>query len=239
MNKTLFITAANRPNYFRATMDSWRSVRGFYDWRVVIRLEPTPFVSEHQDIITELQHEKIQVIVNPQIYGVLHHPWEGFEAQFLHSDFVVRAEDDLVVSDDILEYFDWASENYEDDNEVAAILGFSSLESSDSSRVVRQNKFSPWVWGTWDSRWSDYIRDTWDHTYSTYNGVPGNESGWDWNLDTRVLPKLGKKCIAPEMSRVQNIGVYGVHGTPENFVQASSFVPHINSVSYQERDSKK
>ena len=84
MHKSLFITAANRPHYFRETVNSWRQVRGFYDWNVVIRLEPTQQVAEHLSIIEELQHEKLKVVVNPQIYGVLHHPWEGFEAQFLH-----------------------------------------------------------------------------------------------------------------------------------------------------------
>lgn len=240
MRKTLFITAANRPNYFRETMNSWRKVRGFYDWKVVIRLEPTPQVSEHQNVVTELQHENIQIVVNPQVYGVLHHPWVGFNELFMFSDFVVRAEDDLLVSDDILEYFDWASEEYLNDKDIAAVIGFSPDDVVDGPEVVnRRPDFSPWVWGTWHDRWVDYMRDTWDHDYSTYNGSPGNQAGWDWNLDTRILPGLKKQCIMPSVSRVQNIGVFGVHGTPENFVQASSFTPHIDPVSYHERDSSR
>lgn len=224
LRKALFITAANRPLYFRETMNSWRKVRGFKDWNVIVRLEPSDFIPDHRAICAELEHPKLQVIVNPQVYGVLHHPWEGFNALFnAYMDFVVRAEDDLPVADDILEYFDWASETYYKDEEIAAVVGFSSNSEVDVEGVQRSDNFSPWVWGTWHDRWEDYISGTWDHDYSTYNGTPGNQSGWDWNLNTRILPSLNKKCISPIMSRVQNIGVWGVHGSPENFVQSSNF----------------
>lgn len=236
MRKTLFITAANRPGYFRDVMNSWRKVRGFYDWKVVIRLEPSDYVPEHLAIIEELEHEHIQVIVNPQVYGVLHHPWVGFNDLFQFSEFVVRAEDDLLVTDDILEYFEWAAEHYADDEDVAAVIGFTPANlAGGASDIERTQSFSPWVWGTWQDRWDDYIRDTWDHDYSTFNEAPGYQAGWDWNLDTRVLPRLGKSCVRPYLSRVQNIGVHGVHGTPENFVQAMRWLPHLDPVEFQER----
>jgi hypothetical protein len=225
LRKFLFITAANRPAYFRETMNSWRKARGFYDWNVVVRLEPSEFVAEHLQICKELEHEKLTVMVNPQVYGVLHHPWEGFNDLFKNGyvHFVVRAEDDLIVADDILEYFDWAADRYASDKEIAAVVGYTDEISYRPQYVRRSDSFSPWVWGTWSDRWEDFIRDTWDHDYSTFNGAPGNQAGWDWNLDTRVLPSLNKKIIAPAMSRVQNIGVWGVHGRPENFKQAASF----------------
>lgn len=239
MRRSLFLTAATRPHYFQETMESWRKVRGFYDWNVVIRLEPTEHVAEHQRIIYELGHEKLQVIVNPKVYGVLHHPWVGFNELFLFSDFVVRAEDDLVVSEDILEYFEWASEEYKGDPEIATVNAFSRYsEATDTSSVSKSSDFNPWLWGTWHDRWDEYIRDTWDHEYSTYNISPGNESGWDWNLNTRILPSLGKKIVVPDVSRVQNIGVYGVHGNPDNFEQAVSYQSVIPPVEYRERDSR-
>jgi hypothetical protein len=211
-------------------------VRGFSEWTVVVRLEPSPFIEEHLEIINELQHEHLQVVVNPQIYGVLHHPWVGFEELFMHGyDFVVRAEDDLPVSDDILEYFEWAAETYSQDQEIAAVVGFSARNEGEPEDVYRVPGFSPWVWGTWADRWEEYISPTWDHDYSTYNAYPGNHAGWDWNLNTRVLPKLGKKCIFPGLSRVQNIGVWGVHGTPENLVRVENFQYHIDPASYVER----
>lgn len=237
LHKALFITAANRPNYFHETMSTWRKARGFYDWKVVIRLEPTPQIGEHLETIEELEHPNLRTIINPEVYGVLHHPWVGFNELFEYSDFVLRGEDDLLVSDDVLEYFEWAAETYKDDKEIAAAVGYTGapLDREKDGDVHRDPGFGPWVWGTWYDRWDEYIRDTWDHDYSTYNERPGIQAGWDWNLNTRVLPGLSKKCIYPAQSRVQNIGVVGVHGTAQNFVQSESFVPHRDPVSYVER----
>lgn len=235
VRRILFITAYDRPGYFRETMETWRKVRGFYDWDVVVRLEPSAFRKEHLETIAELDHPKLRVIENERVLGVLEHPYVGFNELFhLGFDFVVRAEDDLIVSDDILEYFEWASEHYQNDQEVAAVIGYSG-DYGPEREVQRLSKFSPWVWGTWYDRWEMYIRPTWDHDYSTNNGSPFIESGWDWNLNSRVLPSLGKKCVFPLKSRVDNIGVWGVHGTPSNIQRATAFDYHNDSVSYVER----
>jgi hypothetical protein len=237
MKRALVITACNRPNYFRETMDSWRKVRGFYDWDVIIRLEPSFFIEEHLEVVAELQHEHLKIVVNPHVYGVLHHPWVAFEELFAEGySFVVRGEDDLVVSDDILEFFEWASETYENDKQIAAVYGHSPVPEGwhGPEQVLRMPDFSPWVWGVWKDRWTEYIRDTWDHDYSTYNGHPGNEAGWDWNLDTRILPGYRKLCILPAYSRVKNIGVWGVHGTAENHRTGPAFEYHRDPVQYTE-----
>lgn len=238
LRKVLVITAFDRPSYFRQTMDTWRNVRRFYDWDVVVRLEPSLFEVEHRATIDELEHPNLKIVVNETPLGVLHHPWVAFEELFRGYDFVVRAEDDLVVADDILEYFEWAAEEYRDDEEIAAVVGFSGRNADWADTVgsvERTPYFSPWVWGTWWDRWDEYISPTWDHNYSTYNEFPGNQSGWDWNLNTRVLPSRNKKCLYPAKSRVDNIGVYGVHGTPDNHQTANWFDYHNDPVEYVER----
>lgn len=212
-------------------MDSWRRARSFYDWCVVVRLEPSPHLQAHLDIISELDHEKLRVVVNPKVYGVLHHPWVGFEDLFHMNDFVVRAEDDLPVSTDILEYFEWAAETYYLDPDIATVLAFTK-EDGPADEVIRQERFNPWIWGTWHDRWNDFIRDSWDHDYSTGGGA---HSGWDWNLDKRIIPALDKKNLSPRASRVQNIGAYGVHGTPDNLQTSPSYVHERPITVYQER----
>lgn len=236
MKKALFITAADRDAYFRETMESWKNVRGFSDWPVYIRLEPTGGLQSHIEIIEGLGLDNVQWQINPRVYGVLHHPWVGFEELFaLEYDFVVRGEDDLPVADDILEYFDWAAEEYKDDKDIAIVLSFTGTGEGDPSLVRRTSGFNPWVWGTWKDRWEEFIGPTWDHDYSTYNGTPGNQSGWDWNLNTRILPQMGKSTVVPVVSRVQNIGVWGVHGTPANHFSVPNFNYHIDPVEYHER----
>lgn len=231
LKKALFITAYDRPNYFKETLESWSKVRGFYDWHVVFRFEPTHFTDEMIQAVEALEHPNVQIIRNERIYGVLHHPWVGFNDLFQNYDFVVRGEDDLPVSSDILEYFEWAAEEYRGDKEVATVIGYSKVDGPEDE-VFRQESFSPWVWGTWVDRWESIIRDTWDHDYSTGGG---NYAGWDWNLDLRIFPQHGLKAVYPRRSRVQNIGRIGVHAQWDDFPQATSFELEREPVEYVER----
>lgn len=238
MRRALFLTAYNRPDYLAQTLESWARVRGLGRWHIVFRVEPSDVQDEILSLIDAFEQKadlaSIETILNPERYGVLHHPWVGFEDLFGHFDFVARTEDDLLVATDILEYLEWASEHFQFDADVAAVLGYASGEAGASAAdVVVEQWFSPLVWGTWRHRWVDVIRDTWDHDYSTFNGTPGNQAGWDWNLNTRVLPSLGLLCAHPAVSRSNHIGVHGVHGTAENFRITPSFVADQPPVLYR------
>lgn len=238
MRRALFLTAYNRPDYLAQTLESWARVRGLGRWHIVFRVEPSDVQDEILRLIDAFKQKadlaSTETILNPERYGVLHHPWVGFEDLFGRFDFVARAEDDLLVATDILEYLEWASAHFQFDADVAAILGYASgAAGASAADVVVEQWFNPLVWGTWRHRWVDVIRDTWDHDYSTFNGTPGNQAGWDWNLNTRVLPSLGLLCAHPAVSRSNHIGVYGVHSTVENFRLTPSFVADRPPVLYR------
>jgi hypothetical protein len=239
MRRALVLTAYNRPEYLRKVLQSWLKVRGLHEWHIVARIEPGELEGEVYDLLwrfyEESQHPTMEIIVNPQPYGVLHHPWVAFEELFAAGyDFVVRAEDDLVVSDDILEYFTWASEYFASADSVATVHAFAGGHG-DASAVVVHPSFNPWIWGTWRGVWDGLIGPTWDHDYSTFNDFPGNQSGWDWNLNTRVFPAEGMSGAYPLSSRVNNIGVHGVHGTPENHATSPSFHDSYGPQPYEVR----
>lgn len=233
----LFFTAYDRMDYLRQTLKSWESVRGIQDWDVTFRIEPGPRQEEarHQfeTFAARVGLVDYDLIINPERLGVLEHPYVGFNDLFQRFNFVVRAEDDLLVSDDILEYFSWAADTYEHDIDVATINAFSKVSGQDD-KVFRQQRFNPWIWGTWKHIWDRLLEPTWDHDYSTFNGVPGVESGWDWNIDTRLLARNGYSAIYPENSRVQNIGLWGIHGTPDNLLTAASYKPIYGAQDYRE-----
>lgn len=239
MKNSVFLTAFNRPALLERTLETWDGVLDKDQWHFVFRIEPSE-VTEHMLSLAERFIDRnglqrtAEIIVNPETYGVLHHPWVGFEDLFSEFDFVVRAEDDLRVSNDILNYFAWASEEYRDRADVATVNAYSGGPGEDSSKVRVFPTFNPWVWGTWRETWKDLIGPTWDHDYSTFNGAPGHQSGWDWNLDTRIFPEHGLSAVFPEMSRVDNIGVYGVHGTPANHQTAATFRETYDVLQYQE-----
>lgn len=235
--KAIAFTAYNRVDYLDRVLDSWRKVRGLSDWHLFASIDPSPQSAEVANRFTQFIRDThigdAVVLIQPEHQGVLHHPWVAFESLFgAGCDFVLRVEDDLVVSDDILEYFTWAAETFQPDPSVAAVVGYATGPGEDPAKARQLPSFSPWNWGTWKDRWAQYIGPTWDHDYSTFNGSPGNQSGWDWNLNTRVLPSLSKSCVFPEMSRVQNIGQRGTHAQPHDFPQSPSFRESFGTVNY-------
>lgn len=238
MRKAILLTTFNRPHYLEEVLRSWQTVRGVADWHFHVLVEPSPQQDEILALLEryQLDWESIHIEVNPQVYGVLHNPWVGFERLFREErfDFVVRIEDDLVVSDDILEYFSHHAERWQSHDLVYAVLGFTPEDGSQESfRSI--DRFNPWVWGTWSRHWFKRIGPTWDHDYSTYNGFPGNQSGWDWNLDTRIFPSDGVHSIIPTASRVQNIGKFGVHAVGDVEI-GGGFVKDRQPVEYVEAE---
>lgn len=235
MKKAIFLTAFNRPQYFKQVLDSWKAVRRIEEWDIYVQIEPSVFAEEQELLVYETftNHPSVEVVVNPQVYGVLHNPWVGFEHLFMDEDydFVLRGEDDLVVSADILEYFDYAADKFQNNPKVAAIIGFSD-EDGDPSTVRLTDGFGPWVWGTWFDRWEGLLGPTWDHDYSTYNGEPGNQAGWDWNINTRIYPQHKLQSVVPNASRVHNIGVHGTHAVPQDYHTSASFKPDHGELDY-------
>lgn len=227
----LLLTAYNRPEYFKKTVESWAQVKQKEQWDLVISLDYTPDDTIRQqmlDIAHSLDNSgfrRVKIDKMEKNLGVLEHPYAAFTKYFNKgADFIVRAEDDLIVSDDILHYFMANQQTFKSDYSIASIHGCTfEQESLGSEYVSKSSRFNPLVFGTWRDRWDAYIGPTWDRDYSTYNGTVGNQAGWDWNLNTRVLPKLGKSVLLPHTSRVDNIGVYGTHALPSNFVKAPTF----------------
>src|SRR5690606_27286940 len=116
-------------------------------------------------------------------------------------------------------------DEFKDQEDVAAVLSWAAAHRGGPAEAFKAGGFNPLNWGTWKDRWEFYIRDTWDHDYSTNNGRPGYQAGWDWNLNTRVLPSREKVCVWPGTSRVQNIGQHGTHADPNDYPVSTSFQP--------------
>lgn len=233
MNTALVLTANNRPDYLEETLDSWRKVADIDSVDKHMFLEPSPF----KDIMLEVVRDSdldITVHENISKNGVLHNPWVALDFAFsgLSADFAILAEDDLVVSRDILKYFKAACSMYSSD-EALGICSHSTSSSGDPSLSYLKRTFEVWIWGTWQKSWFDHIRDTWDHNYSTHNGNPGNEAGWDWNL-SRLTKKI-KPFVHSAVSRSQNIGKYrGTHALPDFFdlTLSKSFDPDRNTETF-------
>ncbi len=216
MRRELAFTAFNRVEYIRQVVESWNNTRGLRRWRAHFYIEPSPLQTFVTDAANDIDTAMV-VHFNQERQGVLVNPWNALNDRFRDGcDFVVLAEDDVVVSTDALELFEWASEEYKDDQSVLAINLFSQIGGTSQNAVKRDGKFSPLVWGTWRDRWENILRDTWDKDYSSGN-PDGSEAGWDWNIN-RILTDQGLDVIKPIQSRSDHIGEFGgTHMTPDLF----------------------
>lgn len=238
MRRALLLTAFDRVDHLARVVASWRAVPTA-GWHLRVAVEPGEAEEAVLDLVRGMPFADAEVVVNERRLGVAENPYRHLRALFdAGYDFVARTEDDLVVADDVLRLLDHCAETYTADAEVAAVCASSPAPpGADPALVRRFRHFSPWLWGTWRHRWTGLIGPTWDRDYSTYNDSPGFESGWDWNLNTRVLPAQGLTTIAPIASRVQNIGVVGQHGTAANHETAASFRPGFGTPAYRESPS--
>jgi hypothetical protein len=199
-------------------------------------VDPSDRTAEVLDVLREFRG-LASVHVNGSCLGVAGNPEAAMSRAFGRgADFVMLAEEDIVVSDDILEYFEWADRTFRHDKHVLAVCARSKNAAGHPQLVTVEPRFEVQGWGTWARQWESVLAPTWDFDYSTYNGAPGNEAGWDWNIATRVLPERQLKCVLPAVSRVSHIGLdEGVHTSPESFKADASptFEAHRPSVAYR------
>jgi hypothetical protein len=166
---------------------------------------------------------------NRERLGVLRNPWHLFENMFKVqlAPFVILAEDDFLVSPDILNFFE-ATRRQEALAVCAKNVGASS--DTDPSKFVLEDTFTGNIWGTSRRMWDAHLRDTWDFDYTSGN-ADETSSGWDWNISLRVRPKSGLKCLLPTASRSYHIGITGVHCTGEEYPATTT--PNFVREAYQ------
>lgn len=213
MRRDLVFTAYNRPEYLQRTISSWNNARGLQGWNTTFFIDPSDQQASVAEIALAL-NTTVTTRINPEKLGVLVNPWNALNTAFEDgADFVVLAEDDVIVSQDILEFFEWTSVEYETSKNIVIVNAFSTIGGDKANQIMQDGSFSPLIWGVWRKNWETYFRDTWDKDYSTGN-PDGSEAGWDWNIN-RILAKEQKVTIKPLQSRSSHIGLFGTHMTPD------------------------
>lgn len=227
-DKAIFFTVYNRPEYLQPSLEQWQNVRGLEKYDIHFRIDPSEKTEEIVDLISKFSknvNTDVRTIFNLERQGCARNIWGGFNDLFNKYDFLLLAEDDILPSTDVAEYFDFLERKYKDDHEIGFISANYEVLGYDPYKVSRINGFRGQIWGMWKNIWENYVKNDWDFDYST--GVDGGPSGWDWNLGLRVLPKNNLKCIVPHAARSQHIGVVGIHCDETIFdsTQMKSFKP--------------
>lgn len=216
-------TVHNRADYLRDTLESWSRVRGIERHHLFFSCEPG--FPESAEVAKSVDFAPSTTYVRGARQGVLANPRAAFASAFNRRDcgnFAVLAEEDMVVSPDVLEYFAWC-QRYGPDATVLGVTtyqhhkqrgGLAGVGTADWSR---DNQWHFWVWGTWFDRWVRLLKWNWDTTYEENGGGP-MQRGWDWKFRNTLVIGKGMRMIAPAMCRSQHIGrLGGAHCTPDQF----------------------
>jgi hypothetical protein len=199
-----FTVSGQREHYLRKALDSWAHVRGIQDAHLLFRIDPmrpvhNRFPVGEFEAFLRRSFASSTAAVNEVRLGPTGNTREAMRAAFLNrpDDFVILAEEDLVVADDVLEWFTWA-QRYRDDPAIQTVCGHAHNSNGTASQAVRVPWFSPLLWGTWLDRWTGFIEPGW-------GGLPDNPGAWDARLRDRIAG-AGLFTLFPARSRVLHIG---------------------------------
>jgi hypothetical protein len=134
---------------------------------------------------------------------------------------VILAEEDVEVSDDVLEFFAWAQF-------VSNIACAWSDAVGDAQTVEMRRWFNPWCWGTSRTTWETLLRPTWDDDYS--------HGGWDTHIGIDLVEEVPLHVAFPQQSRSRHFGQWlGVHQDPSKHgsqEMPESFLSHRPTASW-------
>lgn len=262
------VTAKSRPKYLERVLRSWENVRGAEKVHTFLLALGR---SEHQSVQIALAHDST-LRVRVRLDSSRAHASPGMHRAIGEAidsvleapgvEFVVLGEEDVVMSSDALEYFDWCRKEMWKDPQVlvacahnrggcgwdaktiAQIQGGVEWAlrdddtDADQQAVRKLAYYNPWGWGITRHAWTHVVRPQWDWECDTGGA---SDSGYDWNMATRILPNEGWLALVPDAARSQNIGVDdGVYSSPQiHPLQVSqSFRDLRENVTYTLRDGK-
>jgi hypothetical protein len=260
----LVCSAWRRPAYLTRTLDSWKRVRGVgLLGGLVVALGPSDAEEQQRDIIglasramgldgrVKVLPDSAAAQASPGMHRALGEALAHVQAVMAGDSSrpakaVICAEEDITVSDDVLEYTLWALNRFEGDPLVATVcthdtggqgwhipgIGQAGM-NADQAEAVLAADFNPWVWATWTGRKLRFLLEHWDWDATT--GPVAWQHGYDWQI-LRLIQQRGLLSVVPSASRSQNIGQDGgYYARPELFDQtlSASFRKHRDPVAYR------
>lgn len=224
-----FTVSGVREAYLRRALDSWSQARDISQARLLFFVEPARSfpVADFTRWVKGFPCQA-EVYVNEENRGILENTRQAFAMPFgMGEEFVILAEEDIVVADDVLSYFSWAQREYQG-QDVTMVCAHSKEATGEPWQVTRASWFSPLVCGTWKDKWDSFIGPTWSGLPPNDRGVTANES-WDANLRS-LIHESGRQSLFPVLSRSNHIGEQSTWTPP---AIASYLYPASTSQSFQ------
>lgn len=185
--KTIVTMHYNRPQCTKKCIEYLERCIGIEDYIVLFHVEPC--MTEIVDIISKSNLNK-KVVINTSLLGLWKNKKKAINNGFNNSDFVIVIEDDVLLSKDALQYFDWARDKFEQDESVVTVTAYNSEKVGiNPYEVKKRNWYNSTAWAIWKNRYEKLV----------------NWNGQDKELMSQLFTE-NKYEVFPVLSRAQNIG---------------------------------
>ncbi|MES0123193.1 hypothetical protein NKL05_13975 [Mesorhizobium sp. C420B] len=163
----IVIFAYNRVDRLQRLIQSLEECREFRTSPVRIyvdgprNLRDAVKVNEVINFLSKLKHKNVKIVSKEKNNGLRNSIHSGVGEVLREYDRAIILEDDLVVSPDILAYFNAALNKYDSDSDVYSVCAYTPLAKGISSHTCSLVLPSthPWGWATWRRAWLGFDLD--------------------------------------------------------------------------------
>ncbi len=214
---TVAMTAWNRPEYLRRTLDSLTVQSEFANCDFVCNIEPSDRVSEIAELLESIRPKTARCTYNHHKHGILLNNYLTIHNAFAHTDseVVLLMQDDSLLSPDALKLVKWYAELPERDNYVALWLhnyksnpDFHNMvipSRGDAAIAVRKDgcRFHGEMWALSRTNWEAIWKGNW----RLFKNAPHPSYTGSHSLWMHEHPEA--RALVPHLSRGTHIGKYG------------------------------
>ncbi len=191
MKNVIVSLAYNRPDCERECINHLEACKGIENYKVFFFVEPCD--CEVLDIIKASNLDK-EIILNNSLKGLWVNKKEAVRACMKMTDFIIVIEDDVLLSSDALEYFEWAKKTFNNDESIKTVTAYNFLDGEYHDALSHEVQARQWynstAWAIWKSR------------YETLS----NWTGEDRDLMQQLHIGQNGYEVFPLLSRANNIG---------------------------------
>lgn len=201
MNKTISLACYNRPQVLRETLDSIKEqMANLADYKLYINCEPGN--NEVIDIIKNIDFIETDIVINSKQLGLNANTFAHISRAFEKSDFNLYLEDDIVLSPDALNLFEWYMEQDLTDIAMMALCNITDRGNKlDENLLYRTRLMYCWGFVVSNKQFEKYFKPVWFPTTGY----------WARNSANHIRSFKNLYNILPQLSRATTIGRTGAN----------------------------
>jgi len=203
--KTISLATNNRPEILCKCLDSLKNqMADLSEYKLYINSEPG--CSEVIDIVKDIDFIETDIVLNKVKLGINANTYAPIKRAFEDgADFNLYWEDDIILSPDALNLFEWYTKlDLKDIASLCLCNLWDKSETLDENKIYKTRKLAGWGFVVSRHQFEKYFEPAW---------FP--ETGcWDISSARHIRTFGGVHNIVPQLSRSTNIGKFGDNMNP-------------------------